>query len=360
MRELFIHLPTGWLASGIVNFFFGFLVKWIAHGAVYLTDQVIGQAITSSTQPEVGSSWYKVVVQGMLPTEELVVAPLLFAATLGAILRQDMRRLARAWGACLPLALLGGFAVTSLAKVGLGVTDELSTAIQEAVTPNLKQLYSAIVPAALPQVITSGPAVFAVSFVFLAGAMVIWIELALRSAAIELAVLFMPLGLAGLIWPATAHWAKRLLEVLAALLLAKPVIVGALCLGSHSLTVGQGPNAIFAGIAILLLAAFAPVAVLKLVPIAEASTIAHLQGLSREPFHRAERAVQMAMAKVGDWKGSAAAGTTDGEGAGGGAVERALLARVRSGAGRTYDQDHPWGPAQPAPVDAPSRPVDHG
>lgn len=360
MGDFFIHLPTGWLASGIVNFFFGYLVKWIAHGAVYLTDQVIGQAMTSTTRTEVGASWYRVVVQGMLPTEEIMTAPLLFAATLGAILRQDMRRLARAWGACLPLALLGGFAVTSLAKVGLGVTDQLSTTIQEAVTPNLKQLYSAIVPLALPQVITSGPAVFAVSFVFLAGAMIISIELALRSAAIELAVLFMPLALAGLIWPATAHWAKRLLEVLAALLLAKPVIVGALCLGSHSLSVGQGASGIFTGIAILLLAAFAPVAVLKLVPIAEASTIAHLQGLSWEPIQRAERVVQMAMAKAGEWKGSSAAGPSGGEGDGGGAAEKALLAGVGQGASRTYDQDHPWGPAQPAPVEVSGRPLSHG
>ena len=42
----------------------------------------------------------------------------------------------------------------------------------------------------------------------------------------------MPLALAGLVWPATAHWAKRLIEVLVALLLMKPVIVGALCLGA--------------------------------------------------------------------------------------------------------------------------------
>jgi hypothetical protein len=135
-----------------------------------------------------------------------------------------------------------------------------------------------------------------VSLLVIVGGLLIWLELALRSAAIELAVFFMPLALAGLVWPATAHWAKRLAEVLGALLLAKPVVVGALCLGANALTSAKaGASSVVTGSAILLLAAFAPVALLKLVPIAEASAIGHLQDVSRQPFRAAERAVHGAM-----------------------------------------------------------------
>ena len=128
------------------------------------------------------------------------------------------------------------------------------------------------------------------SLVVLAGGLAIWLELALRAASVELAIFFMPLAFAGLVWPATAHWAKRLLHVLGALLFAKPVIVAALCLGDNALTSTKaGPSSLVTGAAILLMAAFAPMVLLKLVPMVEVSAIAHLQGVSRQPFHAAER-----------------------------------------------------------------------
>ena len=70
-------------------------------------------------------------------------------------------------------------------------------------------------------------------------AFVLWVELAVRSAAVAAATLFLPLALAGLAWPATTHWARRLGETLAALVLMKLVIAGVLSLaataiGSHS------------------------------------------------------------------------------------------------------------------------------
>ncbi|MGC8625966.1 MAG: hypothetical protein ACP5VR_00180 [Acidimicrobiales bacterium] len=336
-------MPTSVLVGKIVSAFFGFLAKWLAHGAVWMTSNVIGQAMTASTAPAVTEPWFLSAMGKMLPVEELVVAPLLFAATIGALLRQDMRRLARAWFACLPLAFFGGFLVVDLTNLGLQVTDALSQEVQRAVSPNLHGLYLALVPQAIVQLVTSGPATVFFSLVFMAGALVIWVELALRAAAIELAVLFMPLALAGLIWPATAHWAKRLLEVLVALLLAKPVIVGALCLGAHSLTTGQGGvGTLVTGIAILLVAAFAPVAVLKLVPVVEVATIAHLHELSRGPFHGAERAVQMAMSKLADVKGSSAAAPVGGEAS---VLTGTLLAKVSNGG-------DPLGPARSPSGDA--------
>jgi len=338
-----VPVPTSGLVSGIVSFVFGFFVKWLAHGAVWMTSNVIGQAMTASTEPAVTKPWFLSAMGKMLPVEELVAAPLLFAATIGALLHQDVRRLARAWLGCLPLALLGGFVVVDLTDIGLQVTDALSQAVQWAVSPNLQGLYSALVPQAIVQVVTSGPAVVFLSLIFMAGALVIWVELALRAAAVELAVLFMPLALAGLIWPATAHWAKRLLEVLVALLLAKPVIVGALCLGAHSLTAGQGGvSTLVTGIAILLVAAFAPVAVLKLVPMVEVATIAHLHDLSREPFQRAERVVQTAMSKLVDIRGPSAAGPVGGDG---GVLTGTLLANVSS-------STDPLGPARGTADDA--------
>ena len=214
---------------------FDFLLHSMAAGAVWMTKEVIGRAMASTTSVDLDSSgWFSGVVHQLMPVDELVVAPLLFAATLGAVLRQDMRRLARAWGACLPLALLGGFAAVELTNLGLQFTNALSTAVQYEVSPDLETVYLKVITAGFNLSLGAGPAAGLLVLVFLGGVLAIWLELALRSAAIELAVLFMPFALAGMIWPATAHWAKRLLELLGALLLTKPVIVGALCLGSRT------------------------------------------------------------------------------------------------------------------------------
>ena len=56
-------------------------------------------------------------------------------------------------------------------------------------------------------------------------AFILWLELAVRSALLALAVVFLPLALAGLLWPTTAGWLKRVGEVVGAIAVSKLVIV---------------------------------------------------------------------------------------------------------------------------------------
>ncbi|HTV10797.1 MAG TPA: hypothetical protein VME20_02960 [Acidimicrobiales bacterium] len=278
------------------------LVGWEADLVKSLVGDVIGA--TTALTPEQGNHWFAGVAQDMAYIEPFAVAPLLFVATIGAVLRQDMRRLARAWGVGLPLALLGGFAVANLAFVGTNVTDALSSFVQAKVAPDLGADFAGAVTLGG----AAGPVGALFGVVVLVGGVAIWLELVLRSVAVELAVFFMPLAFAGLVWPSTAHYAKRLLHVLVALLLTKPVVVTALCLGDNAiLSVRGGPSALVTGTAILLLAAFAPMALFKLVPVFEVSAIAHLQGLSRQPLHSAGRAVQQVLGMAGSVASAAAA-----------------------------------------------------
>ena len=64
-----------------------------------------------------------------------------------------------------------------------------------------------------------------VSLLIAVAAFVLWLELLIRAAAVYVAVLFLPLALATLVWPAVSHWCRRLVETLAALILSKFVIV---------------------------------------------------------------------------------------------------------------------------------------
>jgi hypothetical protein len=128
------------------------------------------------------------------------------------------------------------------------------------------------------------------------GAFLVWIELLVRAAAVYVAVLFLPLALASLAWPAIAHWCRRLVDTLAALILGKFVIVAVLSLAAGALNAGTGGSGgtagnggqgggsfadVLGGAALLLLAALAPWALFRLLPFLEAGAVAHLEGLSQ-------------------------------------------------------------------------------
>src|SRR5579863_1890070 len=291
------------------NAFFSAFTKWIVGGAQSVLTDLLDELMAPTTVGLGNGDWFTSVAGVMFPLEEFLVAPLLLAATIGAILRQDMRRLARAWGVYLPISMLAGGAVVELTRTGLQFTDQFAASIQQLVLPNLQNILATDIGVGIVSTIADGPFAAALSLLVLLGALAIWLELVLRATAIELAVFFMPLALAGLVWPATAHWAKRLIEVLVALMLAKPIIVGAFCLGGSALQDVSNPSSAVSGVAILWMAAFAPMALLKLVPLAEVSAIAHLEGLSRRPFQAAERGMHRVMGAVTPAASAAAAAT---------------------------------------------------
>lgn len=328
------------------NALFSALVHWAADGAQAILRDVIGSAITGSTKVDLGqNSWFGSATHSMFGVEALIMAPLLFAATIGAILRQDMRRLVRAWGVCLPLSMLAGYAVVALTNIGLNVTDAISTAIQYEVMPNMGAVLVRAISLGLTAMLTQGALAFALSLLIIAGCLAIWLELVVRSAAIELAVFFMPLALAGLVWPATAHWAKRLGEVLVALLLMKPVIVGALCLGAGAVLSMDNTSTVVTGLAILLIAAFAPYALLKLVPMVGVAAIAHLEGLSRQPFRAAERIAPRALALYGNLRAPSLAGPVAGHGGDGVDALSGGVGQMLSQVGDDGPVANPYGPA---------------
>ena len=59
----------------------------------------------------------------------------------------------------------------------------------------------------------------------IAGSLMLWIELVVRAAAVTIATAVLPLVLASTLWPPAVAWARRLAEVLFALIVSKAVIV---------------------------------------------------------------------------------------------------------------------------------------
>ena len=112
---------------------------------------------------------------------------------------------------------------------------------------------------------------FLVGLFTVAGAIVLWLELLAREAAIYVVVLMLPLAFASMVWPARRKWAIRSVELLVALILSKFAIVAVLALGGAAL--GHGPSegvaGMLAGFVLVTLGVFAPWALLRMLPLAE-------------------------------------------------------------------------------------------
>jgi hypothetical protein len=216
----------------------------------------------------------------------LLVLPLLFASLISAIVRQDFGQVLRTIGVHLPVAGLLTAAGVGIVRVSLAITDGLCGDVARSTGQDLAAFFRLLADNVNGR---AGPlsgtfAIVVIVAVLTVAALLLLAELALRSAAVYIALLFLPLALAGLVWPATSRWPRRLGEVLGALVVSKFVIVAIISMAASAvLAAAQQPgfSAVITGTALLLLAGFAPFALLRLVPVVEVGAIGHLEGTSR-------------------------------------------------------------------------------
>ena len=167
----------------------------------------------------------------------VVVFPMLLASTLQAVVRQNPGQLLRAFLVQLPLALVLAVVAIQGVVLSLSATDAMSAAVAGGTSTDVNSLLTGVtnglVEAAGDPTIASF-VLLLISLLIAVAAFVLWLELLIRAAAVYVAVLFLPLALATLVWPAVSHWCRRLVETLAALIISKFVIVATLSLAESS------------------------------------------------------------------------------------------------------------------------------
>ncbi|HET6795401.1 MAG TPA: hypothetical protein VFH45_13210 [Acidimicrobiales bacterium] len=277
----------------------GAVAAWAAQAAAFMIGRLA--AALKPGGPQLGAQWYSPHYDTMLVIAGAAVVPVVALAAVQALLRQDPALLLRAVVVQLPLAgLLTATAVLAVTKASEAV-DWMCLVLQQAPGKDhgTGQLLAGVARTAgrfaspVPGVPTL--AVFLVSCLLAVGALVVWIELILRSAAVELAVLFLPLALAVSVWPAALGWARRLAETIAALLLAKFVVVGALTL-AQGVASDQQFDGLVAALALVLLSALAPLALLRFIGLAELGTAHHVEGLAARAVRAPASAAQLVVA----------------------------------------------------------------
>jgi hypothetical protein len=199
-----------------------------------------------------------------------------------------------------PLAVFGTVALVTIASLLLGLTDAASTMVLGDAPDNLGHFLSGF--GVSSNVLNGGLLGVIFFLLFLVGALLVWIELIVRSSLIYLLIAAAPLTLAARVWPATRSAFRRLCEIGLALILSKFVIALALALGAAALA-GGGPQdgtvgtaagldaaGLLSGATLMLLAAFTPFVLLRILPILETAVVA--QGISHSPARAVNTAAQ--------------------------------------------------------------------
>lgn len=275
----FLSDPIGSVAGGVGNATVRVVTEWVIEGAVWFLGQVAA-VVTESTKVEPTADWFARNYAVMAGIAAVIAVPLLLTSLIGAVIHGDPGRFGRALSMTFA-AGLGTFAAVTVTGLLLAITDNLSAHIAGGLNADLKRALQGVgtsLTAAGGAAETAQPgagagvplfAGFLAAIVIVIAAIGVWLELLLRQVAIYAALLFYPLALAGLIWPATSRWARRLTEILVSLILAKLVIVALLSLGAAGLASGsEGFSGVIAGAALLVLALCSPWVLLRIVGVA--------------------------------------------------------------------------------------------
>lgn len=271
-----ISIGVGGLVKGVLGQFAG----WVSDGAAGILNG-LGNALTSTTAAPLNQEFVAVYVL-VRNAGAAMAATFLMLAVLRAIVRQDLADLWRIVLIRLPLALLGAGIALQLVELAMQASDALSSSLLGSTSPSASSFPASL--ALLLQTVGGAPNggfdLLVLALVSSFVGFVLWVELVIRSSAIAIATLFIPLALTGAIWSSTVTWARRLAEILAALIFSKIVVVGVFTLAIVELGGPSGLNGLVQGVSLLLLATFAPWSLLRLVPVVESGFVAHLDGLA--------------------------------------------------------------------------------
>jgi hypothetical protein len=243
----------------------------------------VGGLIHGTTSPDVvNSDWFASQYRVMLALAVVIALPILLVSVAQSIVRADGMQAIRSAFVFLPLAAILSAVGPAMAQMLINISDWMSAVLGGNASADAQKFMSdaggALASLGAGSVNPAAP-VFGIllgALVVTLGALSIWLELLLRAAAIYISVLFLPLALAAMIWPAGWRWCRRLIEFLIAIIFAKVFIVAIINLAAAGLArggLGDKFEGVLAGGALLLMAAFTPVALLKLIPLAEAAVV---------------------------------------------------------------------------------------
>jgi hypothetical protein len=319
---------VGALAGAAV---FDLAAHWMIGAATKVTGAIVSM-ITSSTSPQLNAAWFQRSFAPMAGLGAALALLVTLIALTSAAVRRDPAALAGTLTGILR-AGLGTALLIALTTLALDVTDAISAdVIRSSHQTFWSQVGHAWGSSGFGGFGSSALAMLMAIVQVIAG-VIVWLELAVRNAAICLAVLFLPVALAASIWPNLAGWTSRLGRLLFLFVILKPVTLIVLAFAGNAALAGLSLNGslassagtIIAAVTIFALAAMAPWA-LMLIVAADSESAAIGAGVRAAAGHaRSDGAATLGRAGGRLRGGTAAAGGA--LGAAGGAIRGAAAGR---------------------------------
>ena len=355
-----VRTAVGAAAAGAT---FDLAAHWLIAAAQKITGDVVA-TITGSTSPQLTAAWFQRSFAPMAALGAALALLVTLIALTSAAARRD------------PSALAGTLAGIVRAGIGTGLLIALTTlalqvcdGISADVVASSHQAFWSQVGSAWGSSgfggFGSSALAMLMAIVQVIAGVLVWLELAVRNAAIYLAVLFFPVALAASIWPTLAGWTSRLVRLLFLFVILKPVVLVVLAFAGNAALAGlalhgglaSSAGTIIAAITIFALAAMAPWA-LMLIVAADAESAAVGAGVRAAAGHAVSDGAATAGRLGGRLRGGAgrAAGAF---GSAGGAIRAAGGGRRGGGpAGSGGPRGGGGGPSPSGPSgDGPSSPA---
>ena len=264
--------PFEWAGDAIVGVggelivgAFDYFAEWVATAAVGALG-LLADAMESTTTPNIaGASATHTISLGIA---RQMAVPLLVLTGLYALLKREAGVILKAAFLYLPGSVIGMVAAAWFTDQLIAAVDAFSADYAGGGEEGIRAFADSVAGQITAGVGITSPALLVVfSVVLILATIMVWMVFLIRAAAILVAYAFMPIAFAGILFPATRGWIRRLIEVQLSFILSKMVIVGIFALGAEVLT---GADNALAGMmqasALFVLAAFSPFALMKLLP----------------------------------------------------------------------------------------------
>jgi len=306
----------------------GGISGWLFSSLAGLTGAVFG-FIDKATTPNVLSAWFIDGTGGPGPYKAMatvaatLMCVLVFGGIVQGIAQADIGGMFRRMVVHIPIAVLGITGTVVVAQILIELTDALSRYLTSSVGSNTEQFVTAVQSLATVSDNGSAP-MLVLGLLMLVAALVVFVELLIRSLLVYLIVALCPLAWAALVWPALQAALRKTLELLVAVILSKVVVALAIAVGAAAIggigstqiapelagyqyaapgatasatpettTTGtgggltEGIGLLAIGVATLALAAFSPFLIARLLPFAEAAVVS--QGTRGAPLRAGQQ-----------------------------------------------------------------------
>lgn len=295
-----LSCATSTIASASLNDFFNALTSWIISSVQWLLTSVL-TVLDATSDPSTIVNAATSEYANLTSLAPLLLVLGLLVATLQALRHGDSASLWRVYLGVAPAAIASIFLAPPLASITLRVVDALSVAATASSFVHLNTMGTAVTKmGAVPSF-----GVFLLSGLVILAALLLWIELLLRTVVLTFLLVLVPVIAPLSTFPALRRVGWRLAETFLAVAGSKIVVVIALTLGLNEV-VSESATSVLAGVVTLLLACATPFLMLRVVPFMEQSALHALDGVRQRavragmnaPNSPAGMAVQALLPKV--------------------------------------------------------------